>query len=133
MYERNARTEVPSRTRSLGKRAMTICCQTRPTCGSIGAQAPFKKVNAEAAYMERRVNPSCHRTAPSSKGVPFKVSDSSSGHQKFSESIDDHSWIPVKERDKCVNLKGTWGPVGTGMDTYELEERTRRASLAHDQ
>ena len=47
------------------------------------------------------------RNAPSIRGVPFKLSDSSSGHQRFNESTDDHSVIRVKERDMCVNFKGT--------------------------
>ncbi len=65
-----------------------------------------RNVNADTVYREKVVGSTCRRTAPSIKGVPFKVSDSSSGHQRFNESTDDHSEIRVKERDKCVNLKG---------------------------
>jgi hypothetical protein len=55
---------------------------------------------------KRWLTPQCRKTVPSIKGVPFKVSDSSSGHQRFNESTDGQSEIRVKERDKCVNLKG---------------------------
>jgi hypothetical protein len=64
-------------------------------------------VNADTAYREKVIDTTFCGSAPSIKGVPFKVSDSSPGHQRFNESTDDHSEIRVKERDKWVNFKAT--------------------------
>jgi hypothetical protein len=96
MYRCDVLTEVPSRIRSFGKRAMRICCQTRSISESTNAQAPVRG----GLCRQAAGNSGYRGSAPLSKGIPFTVSDSSWGHQRFKESIDDHSEISVEERDK---------------------------------